>query len=690
MCSEPATKKLKLQLTDPDEPLTQRDVIAFQKEALFRCLNQHRLNLGSLKQQYDLSKRQCVDITRKLANLMALIVTLAKFVSKFCENEDERQLCREVSEGDETVIVQLSDPFMRLLTKYSVKNYAAEEPQQRLQDLAAEFKNLQKNRDEIVYENKQLSEEITTLKNFYQDVVREYDRNDSPTVKRVFSKENIDKTNEGLDKSDRKQGFEGSAQESETNGVGGNGNDKNHDQNIDFNSNNTMKRNSVDLKVKEEVSKSGLLEHEIKITDLNSQLEVLKSTVEELEKYKMQNEEELIKLRQQVSAQQSQQVFKIQEPSSLMEKIEHLAKENEKLSQINEDFLSKFQELYREQEIYKGKLTKELQIAMDTLKKHNSTLEKDLVRIRTARDELLGKVAILEAKTTKSAMLDSLRTAIDSLQEQWIKLGDRNKSESQSQDVLMKELQELESAFKELSLITHKKYSDYINQESIMTKLTVEKTKADQKYFAAMRSKDSILVENKNLSKSLSKSNDLVLQLKESDKLLQQKIDNLNEQLQLSQGNERRLIESNKATTLKIMDMNSALSKMKKSLDFSREENHRNIAKATQVEAELQRSETELKSCRIKTAHAEAKCSKLQGSLASEGGDNGPLQEELENFRSLVYCSLCSKNWKNMVIKTCGHVFCEECCKERLASRMRKCPTCNKPFSANDLLMIHL
>lgn len=313
-----------------------------------------------------------------------------------------------------------------------------------------------------------------------------------------------------------------------------------------------------------------------------------------------------------------------------------------------------------------------------------------MVRIRTTRDELLGKVAILEAKTTKTTMLGNLQHAIDTLKGQWSTIGDRSKSDAQSQDALLKELQELELAFKELSHITHKKFQEYINQESILSKLTVEKAKADQKYFAAMRSKDSILVENKNLSKCLSKSNELISQLKDSDKLLQNKIDNLNEQLQLSQGNEKRLIESNKATTLKIMDMNTEISTMKKSLDTSKEENNENIAKITKLETKLHDSDTELKTLQLKASHAEAKCAKLQNSLNSEDGGTGPLQEELENFRSLVYCSLCSKNWKNMVIKTCGHVFCDECCKERLASRMRKCPTCNKPFSGNDLLLVHL
>lgn len=113
-------------------------------------------------------------------------------------------------------------------------------------------------------------------------------------------------------------------------------------------------------------------------------------------------------------------------------------------------------------------------------------------------------------------------------------------------------------------------------------------------------------------------------------------------------------------------------------------------------ELEIEFKENELQTALKKNEKLEEFLSKENynmnkpSSLATTNLDEDSMAEELENFRTLVYCSLCSKNWKNMAIRTCGHVFCEDCCKERLAARMRKCPTCNKPFSSNDLLMVHL
>ncbi|GCE98712.1 E3 ubiquitin-protein ligase bre1 [Zygosaccharomyces mellis] len=670
MSVEPATKKVKLELTSCDEPLTQKDVIAFQKEALFRCIHQKRINLESLENQYSLSKRQCADVTRKLANLMALVVTLARFLHSLCQLEEEKKICEQVSQGDETVIVQLSDVFMKLLTKYS----GTENGDENTQGLAVALQALQRDKDEILYENRHLQDEVTRIKSYYEDIIRSYDREESQTVKRIFKKK--DNTDENSVN-----------EESLPNGTGVTKReitplDENSSTNVEIHGNGNDDGKDV--------------EQELRMQDLRSQIDALQTTVQSLERFKQQNEHEIIKLRKQLQEHQSKPSTSTQDTKdSHWEKIQHLTKQNDELSQVNEDLLTKFHELSKNRDVYSNNLAQELQTAQDGLKKHNSNLEKDLVRIRTTRDELLSKVAILETETSKSAMLQSLQSALDSLSTQWSKLEDRSKITSspdipQTQDALLKELQDLEQAFKNLSSITHKKYSEYINQESVISKLSVEKTKADQKYFAAMRSKDAILVENKNLSKNLTKSNDLISQLRDSDKLLRQKMDNLTKQIQLSQSNEKRLIDSNKITTLKTMDLNSELSKVKKSLNFTKDDNSKLTTQLTQLEGKLQSLETELKSIKIKSHNYETKCQKLQASLLANGGDNGPIVEELENFRTLVYCSLCSKNWKNMAIKSCGHIFCETCCKERLASRMRKCPTCNKAFSSNDLLQVHL
>lgn len=647
MSSEPPVKKQRVELSNPTEPLTQRDVITFQKEALFRSLNQYRTQYDTTVKQYQVVTRSNEGLRKVVSSLYGVLTSLSNKLSTVC-SQDERELFDKVIQIDATQtsdeeIVHLSDGIIELLDKH-ISGGETSNP-----TLINELKRLESLKTEYHIHNKQLSEELSEIKKYYQELLHKYDREDSLSVKRVFK----DKENQEV-KEERKE-------------------TPPTESTVSNNENGNLAQ----------------VEHDLEVSELKANIEALQATIKELETWKSSNEQELINLRTELVTKQTT-TPQVEDPDRdvLLSKIQLITRENSELSRINDSYLAKFQQLSQEREIFTNKLSTEFQTAQETLKKHNSTLEKDLVRIRTTRDELLSKIAVLESQRAKSEMLTDLKRVLDLQTEQINKLSSR--CDSNDQDALMKELQDLEKAFKELSSLSHKKYSEYMNHESIISKLTVEKTKADQKYFAAMRSKDSILIENKNLSKNLSKSNELILQLKDLEKTLQLKIENLGKQMQLSQNNEKRLIESNKSTSLKIMELTSQVNKSKKLLNSLESNNKKLTTEKTELESKLNDSSIELKTMKVRVAHAETKAKKLHKSLISNGGDAGVIAEELENFRTVVYCSLCSKNWKNTAIKSCGHVFCEECCKERLAARMRKCPTCNKGFSANDLLVVHL
>lgn len=56
----------------------------------------------------------------------------------------------------------------------------------------------------------------------------------------------------------------------------------------------------------------------------------------------------------------------------------------------------------------------------------------------------------------------------------------------------------------------------------------------------------------------------------------------------------------------------------------------------------------------------------------------------------MVLCNICRNNFKNTILKTCGHIFCQGCVESRLSSRLRKCPTCSLAFGQTDVMPAHL
>lgn len=663
MSEEPTPKKAKLDwgLTDPSEPLTRKDVIAFQKEALFRAINKHRCREKSLEKQLETGELQSAELREQYASLYAMITALAgKMLTLSKEDLEAQKLCGAILEGGSKEVPGLAADFTALVEKHI--SHDAASPRQDSEEVTwnKQLHQLEATKAELSAHNRQLKKEISAIREHYQDLIRRYDREDSDTVRRVF------KLQESPGESSAKEVAEISpANQSEV-------------------------ANAMTGDEKEEaVSK---MEHELQIQDLNNQIESLKQTLKDLESWKASSETEIAKLRTELASNSSaceQTSRSIQnDRETLLHKLDLVTKENAELAQANDLYLSKFQQMVQDKEIFTNKLSLEFQTAQDALKKHNAMLEKDLVRIRATRDELTSRIAILESQKPKSELLADLQKVLDLQKERIEKM--ENKPVETTNDAVMKELQDLERAFKELTQLAHKKYSDHISQESIVSKLTVEKTKADQKYFTAMRSKDSILIENKNLSKNLHKSNELINQLKEIERTLQSKVESLNKQIHLSQSNEKRLMESSKAVSLKIMDLTSELGKTKKVVESLQGERAKHIEQDTRLESNIHSLQSQNSALKLQLSQAENKAKKLHKSLISNGGDNSIIAEELDNFRTIVYCSLCSKNWKNTAIKNCGHVFCEECCKERLAARMRKCPTCNKPFGSADLLVVHL
>ena len=67
------------------------------------------------------------------------------------------------------------------------------------------------------------------------------------------------------------------------------------------------------------------------------------------------------------------------------------------------------------------------------------------------------------------------------------------------------------------------------------------------------------------------------------------------------------------------------------------------------------------------------------------------LQLQIAEFRTMVKCSLCNDNFKDVMLTKCSHCFCRTCVNDNLlTARNRKCPLCGIRFAESDVKPFHL
>ena len=214
-----------------------------------------------------------------------------------------------------------------------------------------------------------------------------------------------------------------------------------------------------------------------------------------------------------------------------------------------------------ERTAYKVEIENEAQLANSEKEAQLAKVESDLTRIRNARDELLADQQmrkatqeqertsinqmseLLEARESRISALESevqrlkvassgtegvrpstselsveeLRTKFDSLDKQY--------------EMLNTELTSMQTAFKRTSKLASQKLGELNAAEEKAQRAMAEKAKADQKYFAAMKSKESRDAELRSLRIQNMKSSDIVSQLKDAEAATRNLVSNVEKQL---------------------------------------------------------------------------------------------------------------------------------------------------------------
>jgi E3 ubiquitin-protein ligase BRE1 len=396
---------------------------------------------------------------------------------------------------------------------------------------------------------------------------------------------------------------------------------------------------------------------------------------------------------------------------------EDVIKRINNLEATNISLREEAQKFQAERTAYRIKVDDEVRASLADSASHVSQAEANCARIRNARDELATKNNLLEAshKDSKDSIEQSkqLASACDSriaalesecerlrLQiaeqssegQETSALADMtpeqlrskiSKLESQCK-ILGNELPSMESAWKKAQAIASKKITEIAAWEENIAKAHADKAKADQKFFAAMKTKGELEQQIRILRAQATKATEVVAQLKEADSLSRSLVDKLEKQcaemrsqmddLSTQHRQLQQKVNENAITSEGHVSQIAELKKVVEAKDATCL-----AAKHAQRESETERDKL---AAQVTGLEKQVQIYKKK-STANQSS-------EVSTMELLIQCQICKSKLKNTVIKTCGHMFCDQCVQDRLTNRARKCPNCGKAFGSNDTMRVHL
>lgn len=340
---------------------------------------------------------------------------------------------------------------------------------------------------------------------------------------------------------------------------------------------------------------------------------------------------------------------------------EDLIKRINTLEATNKQLREEAEKLQAERSAFRSQLEADANQVTQELEAEIMSRDQDLARVRSARDELLAEntqsKARLEQERGSMEQIKDLASAKDdritalelelsrltsSVEQEKFNPDDENltvdelrlkyRKLQQDFDSINLELPAIEKAYKKMKELAHRKAMDSSAMEERMTILIAEKSKADQKYFAARKDADTRNNEIRSLRHQNSKSSEIIAQLKELEMQNRTLLSNLEKQLaDLKQANASLVSENKKAeaTSLEAVRRTDSLSKQVNDLT--------NLVKSKDAASAVVRErntmqETEVEKLKVRIEHVQ----KDRDSWKNKALSNSSEEEEMLRV-SLLY-----------------------------------------------------
>lgn len=314
---------------------------------------------------------------------------------------------------------------------------------------------------------------------------------------------------------------------------------------------------------------------------------------------------------------------------------EDLIKRINNLEATNKQLREEAEKLQAERTSYKTQLEADANQVTQELEADIITRDQDLARVRSARDEILAENTqrkasmeqdkssighvkdLISAKDDRIAALESRLSRLEPAEDQEMANADdlsdlseddiRQKYKKLLQDFqsINQELPSIEKAYKKMKDQAQKKVLDFAALEEKVSVLIAEKSKADQKYFAARKDADTRNNEIRSLRHQNSKSTEIIAQLKDLEAQNRLLLGNLEKQVSdLKQSNAALTAENKKmeSTSLEAVRRSDSLSRQITDLT-SLVKSRDNASAAVRERSTVQ--EAEVEKLKVRVEHAQ-------------------------------------------------------------------------------------
>lgn len=329
-----------------------------------------------------------------------------------------------------------------------------------------------------------------------------------------------------------------------------------------------------------------------------------------------------------------------------------------------------------------------LQQSMSTIREEQPDIAHHITSEAATREELaairteLSRYQSLLGEPSSSALVKQLHAKEDELQKMRL-LAEQHQ---QAEDAIYAEVERLSGAWEALDGQLKNKVVSLTTAEEKVAKSAHEKAKADNKYFAAMRDRESVEIERKNAIRNLEKQAKVVERLADSEKNLQQQIGHLeaaNQRLHRVMDEAETRFNALEADVLMYKKQAECTEEMMKNVRKVADEKYAHVH---HLKGCLFKRDDDLARMKAEVDKLRVEAKKLKSASASE--KEAELMEEAASVWRLIKCSTCKENMRGVALTKCSHTFCKQCVEARISTRQRRCPHCNSGFAQSEVVNV--